>query len=102
MNHFFQTFSAIVRSTLLSSLQRIVDFLPNLLSAILILLNGWGLALLMARLIYRLFVSIAPGWTGRETWPHQHPGRYRHRHSLVPDCQQLFLLASSFFSCWSR
>lgn len=58
MNHFLQTFSAIVRSTLLSSLQRIVDFLPNLLSAILILIIGWGLALLMSRLIYRLFVSL--------------------------------------------
>ncbi len=58
MNHFFQTFSAIVRSTLLSSLQRVVDFFPNLLSAILILLIGWSLALLISRLIYKLFLSL--------------------------------------------
>ncbi len=58
MNHFFQTFSAIVRSTLLSSLQRTIEFLPNLFSAILILLIGWGLALLISRLIDRVFRSL--------------------------------------------
>ena len=58
MNHFFQTFSAIVRSTLLSSLQRIVGFLPNLLSAILILVIGLGLALLISRLLHRVFRSL--------------------------------------------
>ena len=58
MNHFFQTFSAIVRSTLLSSLQRMIEFLPNLFSAILILLIGWGLALLISRLMDRVFRSL--------------------------------------------
>lgn len=58
MNHFLETFSAIVRSTLLSSLQRVVGFLPNLLSAVLILLIGWGLALLISRLLHRAFLSL--------------------------------------------
>lgn len=58
MNHFIQSFSAILRSTLLASLQRIVEFLPNLLSAILILVVGWGLAMLVSRLISRICRSL--------------------------------------------
>ena len=58
MNHFLQSFSAILRSTLLASLQRIVEFLPNLLSAILILIVGWALAMLVSRLVSRIFRSL--------------------------------------------
>ena len=58
MTHFFETFSQIVRSTLFLSLQRIVGFLPNLLSAIIILAIGWGLAYLVANLTRRLFLSL--------------------------------------------
>lgn len=58
MHHFIESFSAILHGTLLASLQRIVSFLPNLLSALLILLIGEGLALLISRLVGRLFVSL--------------------------------------------
>ena len=58
MHHFISNFSTILHGTLLASLQRIVEFLPNLLSAVLVLLIGWGSALLISRLVGRLFVSL--------------------------------------------
>ena len=58
MNHFVQNFSSILRSTLFASLERVVTFFPNLLSAILILTIGLGLALLISRVVRRLLRSI--------------------------------------------
>jgi small-conductance mechanosensitive channel len=58
MNHFYSNFVSIIRSTLLSATQRIVEFLPNLLSAFLILLIGWGVAALISRLVRRVFRTL--------------------------------------------
>ena len=58
MNNFFENFSAILHSTLLASLQRVLGFLPNLLSAILILLIGWAIAFVISMLTRRIFSSL--------------------------------------------
>ena len=58
MNNFLQSFSAILHSTLLVSLQRVLEFLPNLLSAILILVLGWGIAVVISMLTRRVFRSL--------------------------------------------
>lgn len=58
MDHFIDSFSGILRMTLLASLQRVIGFLPNLLSALLILAIGWAVAFVVSRGLMRLFKSL--------------------------------------------